>query len=299
MIQWVHAGIGILILLVLCIFMIVYIGVFGTRQRICGAPMPGARGKKGLPGLPGIALFAGATGDPSTEPGEEGDTGPDAVGINTGPTPLPASTGLYTGPTGMVGWKGIDGPVITDGSNAPPIDFKVENNGIGTSWDQYQDTKYFPVTVTSSAGNPSSMTTQVRFVRLGATVYFHINQIQFVHGVATTDDWINFTVTEFDNAPRFLYNRFFFQVSPQATTRYYLEQPIIVYDSNPAYWTDGAFHLEISPGNVTVMRIQWRARYSPDADSSGSFPLMKSKFPASSTGTFGLVSHVVIKWTLI
>lgn len=303
MIQWVHAGVGVVTLLVLCIFMIVYIGAFSsTTTRICGAPLPGPQGARGERGIQGKALVPGKTGGKSDVPGPDGEVGDTALGILTGPQPLPYSTGLYTGMTGNTGYPGSK-PALLDPVNCPPINFKFLNAGVGSELDQYQDTGYFSVTVQSNTGNPSSQTVPVRFVRLGKTVIFQIKQISFNHGGATAD-WINFVVADFFDIQK----RFFVPVTQFATTPYVVAQELIVFDQVPTNFANGLFRLEIKPngtsiGIITSMRIQFQAQYSPEAD-EGLYPgtfndSFNSKFRADTSGTFGTVSEIAITWTLL
>jgi hypothetical protein len=302
MIQWVHAGVGVLTLLILCIFLIVYIGIFSaSTKRICGAPLEGQQGPRGAPGARGKAIAPGPIGPQSTVPGPTGRDGPDALGILTGPSPLPAGTGFYTGSKGNTGWPGPT-PDLLNPIGAPPINFRFLNNGIGSDLDKYDDTGYFTVAVSSNTGVIPTLPVSVRFVRLGKTVVFQAKQIIFTHGGAQAD-WINFYTPDF-NFP--IQSRFFFVVSPYASTPYIMAQELIVFDQVQSNFTNGLFRLEIVPdgtpiGKINSMRIQFQAQYSPEAD-AGLFPpqfnaQFSSKFQPG-TGTFGTASDIAITWTL-
>lgn len=299
MIQWVHAGVGIVTLLVLCIFMIIYIGVYSSvTTRICGAPLPGLQGARGARGARGLALAPGPTGKQSTVPGPEGDVGPDALGIMTGGTPLPAGTGFWTGNTGLTGYPGPEADLL-DPIGAPPVNFRFLNNGIGSDLDRYDDSGYFTINLDCGAGAPTTQQTQARFVRLGSTVIFQVKQVVFNHGGPLTD-WITFRAGEFVAYQE----RFFFAVTPFATTAYVLGQTVIVFDRVP--FTDGLFRLQIEPGGKfgqpPQMRIQYRDAYATAADNGtmGSLNnVFNSKFNAAGgPGTFGLATEMAITWSL-
>lgn len=304
MIQWIHAGVGVFTLLVLCIFLIVYIGVFSTvTTRICGAPLPGVQGERGPPGIQGKAVAPGPPGPQSNVPGQTGADGKAAAGILTGGSPLPSGTGFFTGNSGNTGFPGPV-PDLLNPLNIGPINFKFLNNGVGSDLDQYQDTGYFSLTVTSNTGLPNTKAATVRFVRLGKNVTMQIKQIVFNHG-GPLADWINFDPTEI-NGP--LQMRFFFPVSPFATTNYVLGQEIITFDVVPSNFAIGLFRLVIRPngtaiGTIDSMRIQFAAQYSPTADAGG-FPaaFLNTQFGSKyqpGAGTFGITSEIAIVWTLL
>lgn len=300
MIQWIHAGVGVFTLLVLCIFLIVYIGVFSTvTTRKCGAPLPGPDGDQGAQGAQGKAIAPGPTGKQSTVPGPQGFEGPDALGIMTGGTPLPAGTGFWTGNTGNSGFPGEPADILFP-IGAPPVNFRFLNNGIGSDLSKYEDTGYFSVIVTSNAAAaPGFLPVDVRFVRIGDTVVFQVKQIVFNHGGAS-NDWINFIPAQFAA----LQQRFFFNVTSFATTAYKFAQTVIVFDRIP--FNNGLFRLEIAPNNqIDSMRILFRSDYSPQVD-DGSANLgslndrMTSKFLAGGgAGTFGTASEFAVTWTLV
>ncbi len=307
MIQWIHAGVGLVALLVLAIFLMVYVGIKGSVDRICGAPLPGKQGPRGLPGVAGKSLYPGPAGDPGVTPGLQGDPGDTAEGIQTGPRPPPPGTGDLPGDTGNTGFIGPDGPLLDPKLPAPPIDFKVDNNGIGSPLDNYQDTGNFTIAVTCQAGAPQSKFVNSRMISIGKIVCLRVNQIVFDHGGATPD-YIHLDAAFYNAA--FISRGFFFPVTEFATTPYVLDQPVMVYDQVNINYTDGLFHMKIIPaptdpknkerGEITEMWIQYRATYSPDvATAPVVFQNLDARFPSDTTGTFGTVSDIIVTWNTI
>jgi hypothetical protein len=302
MIQWIHAGVGLVTLLLLIIFLIVYVGVQSSvTTRRCGAPLPGARGNPGLKGQAGVAVYPGPAGDAGTVPGETGPQGFAAAGIITGPTPDPIGTGFYTGQTGASGWPGPDGGLLDSSTTSPPIDFKYYNFGIGSPLDNYSDTKVFDMELTCLAGSPSTVTTSGRLVRVGKIVAFQILQFHFNHG-GKTNDFIKLPTDPFWTPV--VMKEYFFTVSNIATEPYVIDIPVMVYDQSLQYPQAGLLHLKIeensgTTGKITQFWLQFRSSWNTIAAGTPlNFDIEQCKFPFGTAGTFGILSDITVVWLL-
>lgn len=304
MIQWVHAGVGLVTLLLLIVFLIVYIGVQSSvTTRRCGAPLQGAQGNPGPKGIAGKALYPGATGDAGDAAGKTGIDGPAAAGIITGPTPEPIGTGFWTGMTGATSWPGPDGPLLDSFQTSAPFNFKFLNNGIGTDFGHYSDTKFFPVTLTCAAGNPSSIVAQCRLFRIGRIVAFQFLQLTFNHG-GGADDYIKFDLTPFNTNVNIM-EEYFFPISSKATTPYVFDQVITVFDQMKTFVSDGLFHLKVienaatpNVGLISEMWLQFRSSYILPG-TLFPFGQNEGRFPASTPGTFGTATDITVTWLII
>lgn len=303
MIEWVHAGIGLLVLLVLILFLIVYVSVQSSvTKRKCGAPLPGPQGNPGPKGPAGRALVPGATGDAGQVAGMTGFPGPNAMGIITGPTPDPIGTGFFTGMSGATGFPGPEGPLLDSFLTSDPINFRFLNNGIGSDFGHYSDTKFLPVLMTSAAANPPSTSTSCRLLRIGKIVAFQILQFSLSHG-GGSDDYINIDLAQFNN-PNVM-KEYFFPISSKETTPYVFDQVITVFDQTPAFVSDGLLHLKVDQdgkndnvGIITEFWIQFRATWV-STTSPFTFDNSAGRFPANSVGTFGIPTDITVSWLII